>query len=89
MTTSAPTAPVPTIHLNGTGRAMLVADYNDAWRGLQKARETLARVEFHARDYYPQGDDAWQQARAQRDRQFDDLNRIQQELEAVLLHISG
>jgi hypothetical protein len=68
---------------------MLVADYTKAWRSLQRAREDLANVEFHARDYYPQGDDAWQEARAQRDRQFDDLNRIQQELEAVLLSISG
>jgi hypothetical protein len=88
MATSTPTAPLPTIHLNGSGRDRLIAGYTQAWRAMQKAREALADVEFHARDYYVQGDDAYQQARAQRDRQFDDLNRIQRELEAIILHIS-
>ena len=86
--TSAPTVPMPTIHMNGTGRERLVSGYTDAWRAMKKARETLANVEFHARDYYVQGDEAYQKARAQRDAQFADLNRIQSELEAILMHIS-
>jgi len=88
MATSTATAPLPTIHLNGSGRDRLIAGYTAAWRAMQKARETLANVEFHARDYYVQGDDAYQQARAQRDAQFADLNRIQQEIEAIIMHIS-
>lgn len=87
MTTSTP--PMPTVHLNGSGRDRLVSGYTEAWKALQKARETLAKVEFHPRDYYVNEDpDAFQKARDQRDAQFGDLNRIQQEIEAIVLHLS-
>ena len=88
-TATKPTATMPTIHLNGSGRDRLVSGYTDAWRAMQKAREALANVEFHARDYYVSDDtEAYQKARAQRDAQFADLNRIQQEIEAIIMHIS-
>ena len=47
-----PSAYLPVIHLNGTGRATLKDDYYKAYKKLQEFREALASVNFHARDYY-------------------------------------
>lgn len=83
------TVPMPTIHLNGTGRQRLLEGYTSAWQSLQASIETLAKVECHARDYYVHPDpQAFDKARAQRDQQFDDLRRIQQELYSVIEHLT-
>jgi hypothetical protein len=55
---------IPTIHLNGTSGAQLVAD----WRAIAKASTTLTLLlestPVNARDYYPQGDGAFAEAQA-------------------------
>lgn len=80
---------MPTVHLNGTGRARLIEGYENAWRSLQATIETLAKAECHPRDYYVQDDpDAFVKARAQRDQQFADLQRIQSEIGAILEHLA-
>lgn len=80
---------MPTVHLNGTGRARLVEGYQNAWESLQSTIETLAKAECHPRDYYVNADpDAYVKARAQRDAQFADLQRIQSEIGAILSHLS-
>ena len=56
MTYTAPSFPLPTIHLNGTGRDRLLADYHTAHKLLNAAADAFASVEFNARDYYVQGD---------------------------------
>ncbi len=83
------TVPMPTVHLNGTGRERLLEGYTNAWQSLQTAIETLAKAECHPRDYHVQADpEAFNKARAQRDAQFDDLRRIQQEIEAIVHHLT-
>jgi hypothetical protein len=57
---------LPTIHLNGTGAESLFYEYHDAWQALKKARIALAETTCNARDFYPQGDEAWHQARFER-----------------------
>lgn len=81
--------PLPTVHLNGTSKRMLLEGYQNAWQSLQTTIETLAKAECHPRDYYVHPDpDAYIKARDQRDKQFEDLRRIQQEIEVIVHHIS-
>lgn len=80
---------LPTVHLNGTGRKMLMDGYLAAHDAVQNAIEKLAKVEFHARDYYVHPDpEAYNKARAQRDAQFAKLEAVRAELQAVLEHLS-
>ena len=80
---------MPTVHLNGTGRAMLTRDYLAAHDAVQAAIEQLAKVEFHARDYYVNPDpNAWPEARAERDEQFAKLESVRADLQAILEHVS-
>ena len=53
----------PTIHLNGTSRETLISEYREAYDALQLAQQALCKVTVHARDYYPQGDEAFKQAK--------------------------
>jgi hypothetical protein len=78
---------LPSIHLNGTGRKMLTDDYGVAYRTLQAAIRAFQSIEFNARDYYPQGVDAFHRARSQRDVQLHHLAEVQRYLEAHLMHL--
>jgi hypothetical protein len=55
---------VPTVHLNGTSRAELMAQLAEAYSALDRARGALARATPHGRDYYVQDGDAIGRARA-------------------------
>jgi hypothetical protein len=74
----------PTVHLNGTSRAMLLEGYTKAYEAVRGAAEALASVEFNARDYYVQPTGAWTTACAQREQQFVDLRSVQVYLETIL-----
>jgi hypothetical protein len=78
---------LPSIHLNGTGRRMLTEDYTTAYYALQTAIRAFQSIEFNARDYYPQGADAFYQARSQRDIQLQHLSGVQHYLETHLMHL--
>ena len=52
----------PTVHLNGTNSVVLLEGFLDCRRKVREAVETLERNGPNARDYYPQGDDAYGQA---------------------------
>jgi hypothetical protein len=83
-TTPSNTYVTPTVHLNGTSRAMLNEGYTKAYEAVRGAVEALASVEFNARDYYVQPTGAWTTARAQREKQFVDLRSVQTYLETIL-----
>lgn len=79
---------LPTIHLNGTGRATLLADYKAAYDKLIEFRDAFQSIEFNARDYYVQGPEAFQYARAKRDIMKEEIAILMQYLEDHLAHIS-
>ena len=54
---------VPTIHLNGSSGGRLADALQEAMRGCHNAIELLAATEPHGRDYYPQGEGAYEKAR--------------------------
>jgi hypothetical protein len=66
-------ATIPTVHLNGTGFTDLRDGYAAAYDAIDKAIDALAKAELNGRDFYPQGPDAYYQARKERDQAFDKL----------------
>lgn len=79
-----PDYPLPTVHLNGTGRKMLQDNYMAAYGALENAIEAFAAVEFNARDYYVQEDGAYIKAREERNKMFAHLERVNEYLVAHL-----
>lgn len=78
------TLAVPTVHLNGTGATSLKAQYEAAYRAVVAAREAIAGIETHGRDYYVQADpDAYQKARGQHLWRIQQLGHIEDELHAL------
>ena len=45
---------IPTIHLNGTPKKMLLEQWEEAYNALLNAQRRLAEAAPHGRDYYPQ-----------------------------------
>lgn len=52
----------PTIHLNGTSKDHLLEAWEKAHAALTEAIKAMAEASPNARDYYPQGPGAFQQA---------------------------
>lgn len=67
---------LPTIHLNGTGAHTIAREYRAVRLAVQAASDRLVAATCNARDFYPQGPDAWQQARAERQEMFQLLQRV-------------
>ena len=76
-----PDAPItyalPTIHLNGTGAKSLADEYHAVYQAIDQAGDALQAATCNARDFYPQGNAAWQQAREERVEMFRKLNELQ------------
>jgi len=80
-------ATTPTIHLNGTSFTDLRDGYAAAYDAIDKAMEALGNAELNGRDFYPQGPDAYYQARKERDAAFDQLRAAQQYVGEMLMGI--
>ena len=70
------TRTLPTVHINGSGGGTLLDGYRNAYRALEEAIDKFHDIEFHARDYYAQGPDAFNNAKADRDAQLAKLKEI-------------
>jgi len=77
----------PTVHLNGTSAKDLWAGYEAAYDAVRAAQDALRKIEFNARDYYVQGNDAYSKARDQRTEQFIKLVDIEEYLLQHLLSL--
>ena len=86
MSTPRPIA-LPTLHTNGTSSRMLLEGYVEASLALGEAISKVAAIEFNARDYYPQGDGAWEEARKQFVARLHALSAVRGELDAITEHI--
>ena len=78
---------VPMIHLNGTSAADLLEGYEAAWMATGKVRDLLAKAGPNARDYYPYGGNAWEQARGEHESRLQELARIALELGTIIAHV--
>ena len=57
---------LPTIHINGTGAENLEKEYSDLVEKISATLDSLCVATCNARDFYPQGNEAWERARAER-----------------------
>jgi hypothetical protein len=76
--------PLPRLHLNGTGQAMLIDGYAKAHKAVEAASDALAGIEFNARDYYVISNTAYSEARAKRTEMFAKLEEVRAYLHAHL-----
>ena len=79
---------LPTIHSNGTGAECLATEYHEVYHALARASDALSAATCNARDFYPQGGDAWQQARNERAEMFRKLAEVQAYAEAWMAQAS-
>ena len=80
---------LPTIHLNGSGAENLYQEYRAAWNELRAAREALVHATCNARDFYPQGDDAFRKAREERSEVFLHLQKVEEYLSEWVMHTAN
>lgn len=78
---------LPTIHLNGTGRKALAKDYDEAAEKLQDFLTAWRKIEFHSRDYYVDGTEAWPRALEQRQQIHGDIIGVEEYLDAHRAHL--
>lgn len=74
---------IPTVHLNGTGAPALLQELHTAYLALQEAIVALRQVTVHGRDYYPQGQHAYGQARDEMDRRLGQLADVQRDVQTM------
>lgn len=80
-------ATFPTLHLNGTGKNDLRDEYAAAYDAIDKAIEALAAATLNGRDYYPQAEGAYSQARSERDAALTQLHQAHQYVGEMLMGI--
>ncbi len=74
---------IPTIHLNGTGADALVDQLADATTALLDAERVLHAAAPNARDYYPQGPDAFRLATQEHVSRLERLRSVRLELVTI------
>jgi hypothetical protein len=84
--TDNPEMTLPLFHLNGNSPKTLGKEYFEALTALREFMEKFYNIEFHARDYYPLGDEAWLKARAQREAQKANIESLRHYLDAHSAH---
>ncbi len=78
---------IPTIHLNGTPKATLVANLMEAIEAIHVAGKALAKTYPNGRDYYPQGPAAINQAMDEHAERMGRLTLTVSELETIVMEI--
>ena len=77
----------PTVHSNGTSHRELWEGYEAAYDAVRAAQDALRKIEFNARDYYVQGNDAYSKARDHRIEQRQALAQVEEYLLQHLLSL--
>lgn len=77
---------MPLFHLNGTPVQTLTREYYNAFVKLQEFADTFSGIEFHARDYYPLGDEAFKKADSERSKIRMSINDVYKYLLAHIEH---
>jgi hypothetical protein len=81
-----PDTQLPLIHLNGNDGRKLGQQYFEALKALIQFQDVFEKIEFHSRDYYPLGDEAWLKARAQRQAQWANIESLRHYLDVHAGH---
>jgi hypothetical protein len=78
---------IPSVHLNGTGKADLLKQWYGVAVAVSTAMDALAAASPHGRDYYPQGDDAIVAAAKEHRERMAKLAAMHKEAEEIYLAI--
>ena len=78
---------LPTIHSNGTSVQTLIDGYDAIDEALYRLDIKWGEVEFNARDYYPQGPDAYMQAAGERLMQTVKLKEFRAYIDGIRQHL--
>jgi hypothetical protein len=81
-----PSVCFPFIHLNGNDGKKLGQQYFDTLLAIDQLFEKFFKIEFHKRDYYPKGEQAWDMAVSQREEIKQKINEIRNYLELHAAH---
>ena len=76
----------PLFHMNGNTPKALGEEYFAALRAFNAFSEKFFAVEFHSRDYYPLGAEAWNSAVAKRDEIKACLSQVRNYIDAHASH---
>ena len=80
--------PFPTIHLNGTGKKVLLSQHSTALHYLVMAINAFEETTCHPRDYYVHEDpNAWDKAAAKRAEIGKGLAEAMRYLETICYHL--
>ena len=78
---------LPTVHLNGTGAQDLFDGYKNARTAVNDAIDAICKIEFNARDYYPQGPDAYSEARKEQIKRVEMMQSVSDDFLTIAMHI--
>ena len=67
---------LPSIHSNGSGIDSLIKQYNELSTAFNNFAKKWEEIDFHARDYYIQGQEAWMEALSERRDQSENLMSV-------------
>lgn len=81
-----PEMQLPLFHLNGNTPERLGKQYFEALKAVQDLENKFSNIEFHSRDYYPLGEEAWLKARTQWEIQRDNIHSLRKHLEVHASH---
>jgi hypothetical protein len=78
----------PTVHLNGTSRETLTAEYLAALRAVQAALVAVRAITVNGRDYYPQGPTVFYAAEDEHCARLQRLETTEAELTEILIDLT-
>ena len=78
---------IPTVHMNGTAYKDLFEPARAAMDAIRAADKALIEMTPNGRDYYPQGDSAFTNARQQHEQRRQALRNMLSELEDLAIGI--
>lgn len=80
---------LPTIHINGTHRNNLLEGLSKVSSTLGDALYAMRRASPNARDYYPQGQEAFAEAASGHASRIERISSVAAEIEAMIEHVLG
>lgn len=80
---------LPTIHINGTHRNNLLEELSKVSSTLGDTLYAMRRASPNARDYYPQGQEAFAEAVSEHAGRIERINSVAAEIEAMIEHVLG
>lgn len=78
---------LPSIHSNGTGIDSLIKQYDELSTAFNNFAKKWEEIDFHARDYYVQEQEAWMEALSERRDQSENLMSVSRYINEIREHL--